>query len=67
MSPTVHVVFRLALQMGSTGESEDSCASVGEIIPNGSSSEIKRIAMMEYVRVAHAGSLAMEIGDACRG
>jgi len=53
--------------MGSTGESEGSCASVGEIIPNGSSSEIKRIAMMEYVRVAHAGSLAMEIGDACRG
>jgi hypothetical protein len=29
--------------MGSTGESEDSCASVGEIIPNGSSSESKKI------------------------
>ena len=43
MSPTVHVVFRLALQMGSTGESEGSCATEGEVIPNGSSSERKRI------------------------
>ncbi|MEE3114130.1 MAG: hypothetical protein VX303_04310, partial [Candidatus Thermoplasmatota archaeon] len=32
-----------ALQMGSTGESEVSCASAGEIIPNGSSSENNRI------------------------
>jgi hypothetical protein len=29
--------------MGSTGESEDSCASAGEVIPNGSNSERKRI------------------------
>jgi hypothetical protein len=43
MSPTVQVVFRLALQIGSTGESEDFCASVRDVIPNGSSSERKRI------------------------
>jgi hypothetical protein len=35
--------------MGSTGESEGSCASVGEIIPNGSSSEIKRIDTREIL------------------
>jgi hypothetical protein len=29
--------------MGSTGELEDSCASLGETMPNGSSSESKRI------------------------